>query len=248
MKMLLTLCILVLSPSLWGFDLTHQKLSEILRDFTTTRDGQTWVHYGKLARSGRTALTSYLKDLSSVKESQFNSWTPDERLAFLINAYNAFTLEWILLHPGIKSIKDTGSFFKSPWKKEFPKYKLLGDEFTLDEIEHGMIRKDFREPRIHFAVNCASLGCPSLRRSAYTGKILDSELGEAEKEFFGNPRKYRRENDTVKLNPILDWYGSDFRNVHGSVEAYLKKNDPTLPTEFRISWLDYDWKLNGDWE
>lgn len=235
-----------------NFDHSHAKFDGLLTSYTTQKDGQTWVDYVGFKASGRKDLQTYLRALSAVTPAQYQAFSGDQRLAFLINAYNAFTLEWILIHHPVKSIKDTGSLLSSPWKKEFPGYKLLGSKFTLDNIEHERIRVEFNEPRIHFAVNCASIGCPSLRPKAYTGSGLQAELAEAELAFFKNPGKFFVKNKTAHLSSILNWYGEDFEKVFGSVEAYVSERAKfygvagDLPAQnIDIEFLDYDWKLNG---
>jgi hypothetical protein len=254
MNMLMGVFILLLSFQLHAleFDHSHTSFTQLLQAHTETREAQSWVNYQSLNIHSRSSLHVYLRSLEAVSESQFQAFTPAERLTFLINAYNAFTLEWILLHYPVKSIKDTGSLFRSPWKKTFPGFKLLGGEFTLDKIEHDWIRGSFSEPRIHFAVNCASRGCPSLSRKAYTAMGLESELSVAEKEFFNNPRHFRLDVKSVQVSSILKWYGDDFKKVHGSLEAYITKK----ASEFgllshgakveRVDFLDYDWSLNGN--
>jgi hypothetical protein len=235
-----------------NFDHSHAKLDQVLGKFTVQKDGQTWVDYQMLKSQGRSDLQEYLRSLAAVTKAQYQQFTADQRLAFLINAYNAFTLEWILIHHPVKSIKDTGSLLSSPWKKTFPSYKLLGEKFTLDNIEHDRIRVEFKEPRIHFAVNCASIGCPSLRPRAFTGEGLQAELAEVEAAFFKNTGKFRVKNKTVHLSAILDWYGGDFEAVFGSVEAYVSERAKfygvaaDLPAQdFEIEFMDYDWNLNG---
>lgn len=236
----------------FSFDHGHVKFDQLLGKHTGKKDGQTWVDYVGLKVSGRADLQSYLKTLSAVTPLQYKAFSSDQRLAFLINAYNAFTLEWILIHHPVKSIKDTGSILSSPWKKEFPGHRLLGVHFTLDSIEHDRIRKEFKEPRIHFAVNCASIGCPSLSPDAYTGNDLQSQLAEAEMEFFKNPGKFIVKNKKAYLSAILDWYGEDFEIVFGSVENYISERSNfygvagDLPSQnVDIDFLDYDWNLNG---
>lgn len=235
-----------------SFDHQHLGLDALLVKHTSQRDGQTWVDYAGLKEKSRAELQAYLRSLSAVTKAQYQGFSESERLAFLINAYNAFTLEWILIHHPVKSIKDTGSLLSSPWKKTFPGYKLLGEKFTLDNIEHERIRAEFKEPRIHFAVNCASIGCPSLRPKSYTGAGLKAELAEAERVFFQNPGKFVVKNKRAHLSAILDWYGEDFEKVFGSVEAYVGERARfygvagDLPAQgFDIDFLDYDWKLNG---
>ena len=135
------------------------------------QDGQaSRVDYSAFQKNQK-VLQAYLASMSAVSRSEFDSWTKDQQLAFLINAYNAWTIEFVLsAYPDIKSIKDLGSFFSSPWKKEF--INLLGETRSLDNIEHTLIRGSgrYNEPRIHFAVNCASIGCPALLNRAYTAE------------------------------------------------------------------------------
>jgi hypothetical protein len=151
----------------------------------------TQVDYGGMARE-RVQLKGYLDALAAVPEADFRRWPRDERLAFLINAYNAGTVELVLTRwPKLDSIKDLGSLLGSPWKKRF--IPLLGGTRSLDDIEHGMIRAKgaYAEPRIHFAVNCASVGCPALRPEAYTAARLDAQLADATRRFLGDRTRNR---------------------------------------------------------
>ena len=245
------LSILFLTAPAMAFDHTHAAFTKILQTRTQQKQGQTWVNYTDLKNQSRSELQAYLRGLEAFSADEFALATKPQRLAFLINAYNAFTLEWILIHHPVKSIKDTGSLFSSPWKKTFPGFKLLGQNFTLDKIEHEWIRGNFTEPRIHFAVNCASLGCPSLARRAYTGTGLEQELAAAEREFFFNPRHFKLDGKSVSVSSILDWYGGDFEKVHGSLGNYLSRKalefaltKEAIPN-LKISFSDYDWSLNG---
>jgi len=132
----------------------------------------------------KASLDAYLKTLENVGQSEFNGWPKDDQLAFLINAYNAWTVDLILTKwPDLKSIKDLGSFFTSPWSKEF--IPLLGKTRSLDDIEHTLIRGSdrYNDPRIHFAVNCASIGCPALANQAFQGDNVDRLL-ETQTELF----------------------------------------------------------------
>src|SRR5476651_2001930 len=148
-----------------AFDQNHAVWDTLLkRHVVVAQNGSSsLVDYAGLTRD-RSALNAYLDGLSAVTDTEYRGWIREQQLAFLINAYNAFTVKLVLTrYPDLKSIKDLGSFLKSPWKKEF--FKLLGAERSLDDVEHGLIRARgaFDEPRIHFAVNCASIGCPMLR-------------------------------------------------------------------------------------
>lgn len=206
------------------------------------------------------ALQSYLDSATRVTRPDFDSWSKPEQLAFLINAYNAWTVALVLSgYPGIKSIKDLGSFIQSPWKKRF--IPLLGESRSLDDIEHGLIRGSgrYNDPRIHFAVNCASIGCPALRAEAYLADRLNFQLDDATQKFLSDRSRNRTESDVIKVSSIFKWYGSDFEkgwrgaNTLGQFLALysgaLGLNVDTasqLSTSKRdIEFLEYDWRLNG---
>jgi len=173
-------------------------------------------------------------------------------MAFLINAYNAFTLKLIIDNYPVKSIKDIGGLFSSPWDKEF--FTLLGKKRHLNYIEHGVLRKKFKEPRIHFAVNCASMGCPNVQDIAFTAENLESLLAKGEKDFFAQANKNNidKKEKEVNISKIFDWYGGDFKKKHGSVAKYISKAFDTdadtkkkiATGKYDIEYTDYSWKLN----
>lgn len=223
------------------------------------RDGQaSAVDYaGFLA--DHSALQSYLVSTSKVTRPEFDRWSNPEQLAFLINAYNAWTVELVLTgYPGIKSIKDLGSFIQSPWKKRF--IPLLGESRSLDDIEHSLIRGSgrYNDPRIHFAVNCASIGCPALRAEAYVADRLNAQLEDATQNFLSDRTRNRIESDVLKVSSIFKWYGSDFEkgwrgaNTLGQFLALYREplalNADTASHlsagKLDIEFLDYDWRLN----
>lgn len=235
---ILIIAILALSQAAFCFDQDHKVWDGILKKHTKQVDGQVLFNYQALKKD-ESNLKKYLSELESVDKKEFKSFSKDEKLAYWINAYNAYTVKWILKHYPIKSIKDTGSLFSNPWKKEF--IKLMGKEMSLDDIEHGTIRKQFKEARIHFAVNCASIGCPSLYQEAFIASKLDSQLEASAKFFLSNKKKNYRKGNTYHLSKIFDWYGEDFEKYHGSVEKYVEKY---LGKASEIEFLDYDWGLN----
>ena len=209
----------------------------------------------------RPALQAYLKQLSTVDASTFDGWPKAERLAFLINAYNAFTVELILSrYPDLGSIKDLGGLLSSPWKKDF--VPLLGKTLSLDDIEHGMLRKRgaYDDPRIHFAVNCASVGCPMLRSEAYVGDRVDAQLAQQATRFMSDDsrNRYAPDKQRLEVSMIFDWYGDDFRQGFlgiDSTEAFFARYAERLAAapEARaeiaaqrvpVSFLEYDWRLN----
>ncbi len=205
------------------------------------------------------ALDSYLASLASVDKADFQRWESAEQLAFLINAYNAWTVKLILsAWPDIESIRDLGNFLFTPWKKDI--VTLFGTEMSLDDIEHGTIRDPgrFDEPRIHFAVNCASIGCPALRQEAFVAERLDAQLEEQTHSFLADESRNRVTKDGLQISSIFDWYRGDFeqgwRNAD-TLEEFLAlyadalKLGPDAEAQLRagtltVDFLDYDWALN----
>lgn len=208
-------------------------------------DDKGMVNYKGL-KAERPELKSYLSALES--NAPNSSWSQDEQLAYWINAYNAYTLDLILEHYPVKSIKDIGSLIKIPfvstaWDVKF--INIGGEEYDLNNIEHGIIRKEFDEPRIHFALVCAAVSCPKLQRSAFTGDNLEELLTEATKAFLADPEKNRFSNGRkAKLSKLFSWYGGDFKK-ETSLVGYLNQYAPvTLDEKASISWMDYNWALN----
>jgi len=191
-------------------------------------------------------LDQYLKFL---EETNTKKLSRDEQFAFYINAYNAWTIKLILSdYPGIKSIKDLGSIFKNPWKKKIA--RVNADIITLDNIEHDILRPRFKDPRVHFAVNCASKGCPPLRPEPYRADILEQQLDEMTKAFINDSRRNRLEGQTLYVSSIFKWFSEDFNNdVVGFFLKYaqedLKKQLDDGKSKIKVRYLDYDWSLNG---
>jgi hypothetical protein len=180
-------------------------------------------------------------------------------MAFLINAYNAFTVELILTrYPKLESIKDLGTLLSNPWKPKF--IKLLGTEMSLDNIEHDTLRAKGRydDPRIHFAVNCASVGCPMLREEAFVADRLEAQLDEQALRFMSDRSRNRYADGRLLLSKIFDWYGGDFKAGYKGISSlgafagrYANQlaDAPADRERIRaggvdIGFLDYDWKLN----
>ena len=179
------------------------------------------VDYGGL-KAEEDRLDRYLSVLEHVNTA---SLSKNERLAFYINAYNAWTIKLILgAYPNVRSIKDLGSLFRSPWKEKIA--RIDGKVLTLDEIEHGIIRPQFKDPRIHFAVNCASKSCPPLHSEPYRGADLHGQLDEAARRFINDPRSTVLRDQTLHVSKIFDWYSKDFGG--DSVGFILKYADKAL--------------------
>jgi Protein of unknown function, DUF547 len=218
---------------------------------------QSRVDYAGFAKD-RAELKKVLDALSAVPKAEFDGWSKDQRMAFLINAYNAFTVEVILTkYPDIKSIKELGSFNRGPWKNEF--FTLLGEKHHLDWIEHEELRPKYADPRVHAAVNCASIGCPALRNEAFTAAKLDAQLEDGMIRFLGDRTRNRVADGKLQVNAIFKWFKEDFEKGQkgfSKVEDVFAKYATQLsdkPEEqaavkaksLPIAHLDYDWSLNA---
>lgn len=207
-------------------------------------------------------LKRYLFNLSAVSRAAFDGFSRDQQLAFLINAYNAFTVELILTdYPDLKSIKDLGSFFSSPWKKRF--FLLLGESQSLDGIEHDLIRGSgrYNEPLIHFAVNCASIGCPALLDEAFTAEKLEQQLLVSTQRFLKDRSRNRFDANAgfLEVSSIFNWYADDFTKGwrgYDSLQDFFRTHADWITSDkedaerlvegpLRIDFLDYDWGLNS---
>lgn len=225
------------------FDHSHRLLSEVLSKHVVTSGHQSSVRYQAL-KSSPNGLRQYLEQVSNVTKKQYQGFSENEKLAFLINAYNAFTLELLIQHYPVKSIKDIGGWFSSPWKKDF--FRLFSEQHTLDDIEHEMIRKWFDEPRIHFALVCAARSCPPLKAAPYIAVTLNKQLSEAAENFLNDSERNRLDSisNTLYLSSIFKWYGSDFNAKHGSAKNYVARFYGVDPNKVSVSYLTYDWSLN----
>ncbi len=217
---------------------------------------QSQVDYKAFAED-RPALQQILAHWSAVTAAQFAGFNREQKMAFLINAYNGFTVELILTqYPNLKSIKDLGSVFQSPWKKKF--FRLLGEERHLDWIEHEQLRPGYNDWRVHAAVNCASIGCPALRPEAFIAPRLDAQMDDGMNRFMSDPTRNRYADGRVELSEIFKWFGEDFqkgqrgiRNLNDLVLRYadglgvpMAERAAIRTGSVRIRYLDYNWSLN----
>ncbi len=193
-------------------------------------------------------LNAYLSKLKHHHPNDQN-WSRNQQLAYWLNAYNAFTIELVIKHYPVSSIKDIVNgphipFVNSPWDIQF--INIEGQSYDLNNIEHDIVRPGFKEPRIHFAVNCASISCPVLRPEAYTAKKLNQQLDEQARLFIQNPAKNQLEEKQVRISKIFSWYSGDFEKDGRSIIDYLNKySDVTIAQDASIDYMDYNWKLNA---
>ena len=191
-------------------------------------------------------LDQYLEELAGQDPMQMSR---NAQYAFYVNVYNAWTIKLILsAYPDIKSIKDLGTLFKTPWEKSI--VRLSTGIFTLDDIEHKILRPQFKDPRIHFVVNCASISCPPLRSEPYTAEKLNDQLEDATRLFLNHPDNYRLEGSNFYVTRLFKWYGEDFKN--DVIGFYLNYANEDLKARLRaagktltVRYLKYDWGLNG---
>jgi len=231
------------------FDHSHRRWQSLLSQYVKESGYASRVDYGEWKKQPQ-PLNAYLATLSSVDKAGFDRWNKNQQLAFLINAYNAFTVNLILQNYPVESIKDIGNFFRSAWKIDF--IPLFGDIHSLDYIEHELIRGSgrYNEPRIHFALVCASIGCPKLQVEAFTEHNLQRLLELGASTFLADQSRNRfvAEENTLYLSPIFKWYGEDFAKKFGSVLNYVLpiiSNGKEKPEEQIIKYLEYDWRLNA---
>lgn len=194
-------------------------------------------------------LDEYLQLLDETDPAKLER---DAALALYINGYNACTVKLILDNfeneKPVSSIKKLGGFFSGPWKVKF--CRIGGDVFTLDNIEHDIIRPKFQEPRVHFAVNCASKSCPPLISAAYEGESLDQQLEENTIRFIGDVRfNYFKEN-TLYVSKIFQWFSEDFNDdILGFIKRYVPQSVreaiASQKDSVKVKYLEYDWSLNG---
>ena len=234
-----------------ALDHAYADWDALLKKHVVVLDGgkASRLRYAGMAQD-RPALKRTLDALSGVSEAEFSAWSEAQQVAFLINAYNAFMVEKVLTrYPGLGSVWDFGRLFSNPFKDEF--FALLGRKASLDWIEHETLRKRYREPRIHYAVNCASVGCPMLREEAYVAARLDAQLEEQAARFLSDRSRNRLAAGRLEVSKIFDWFGGDF----APRRAYFARYAARLADDARgralimegkapLHFLDYDWALN----
>ncbi|MEM7099700.1 MAG: DUF547 domain-containing protein [Pseudomonadota bacterium] len=258
-----TVCLVIFSTNsygaakaeLWDFWIKHDPDSTITLDHGPWQqlldryvepgaDGINRVDYGALGKHHRTDLGSYLNTLTSIDPRQLNR---AEQFAYWVNLYNALTVEVVLRYPNKKSILRMGEKFFSigPWGDKI--IDIAGQSLTLDDIEHRVLRPIWQDHRIHYAVNCASIGCPNLSKLAYTPANTEAQLQKAEDTYTNHSRGVNLEGRKLKLSSIYKWYASDFGNSQSQVVEHLSKRNSELAeadlSKLRISY-DYNWDLN----
>ncbi|MEK7356387.1 MAG: DUF547 domain-containing protein [Bdellovibrionota bacterium] len=247
------IALLVSSAFANAFDHNHSKWDEVTKQHVVVTGNASKFKYSELAKNTKT-FDAYLAEVSAVKPAEYQTFTENQKLAFLFNSYNAYTVKLIQQDINVKSIKDFGSFLSSPWKKKF--FNFLGEETFLDNLEQNLARKNFDEPRLHVAFNCASIGCPALPNESFKADKLDAQLDAAAKNFLSDTsrNRYDAAANTLFLSSIFKWYGDDFENSkkRGPLRKFVTDYMPLEPGakqkilsgDAKIKFLDYDWGLN----
>ncbi len=223
---------------------------------TTDKSGLNWVDYKSFKQNGHAALKSYIVALQKIQPTKLDR---SEQFAFWANLYNAKTIDIVLDHYPVKSIKDISleggvfDFLKKsvgaggPWKTKV--LTVSGTKISLDDIEHGILRPIFKDPRVHYAVNCASIGCPNLDRSAFTKATLESQLDDGARAYINHPRGITVDGKSVTASSIYNWFKSDFGGNEAGVLAHVRKYaSDSLKAKLKnvssINGYGYDWALN----
>jgi hypothetical protein len=221
---------------------SHQLWNELLKAHVKP-DGR--VDYKGFIRE-KPKLESYLKLLSENAPDR-SKWSKNEQLAYWINVYNAFTVKLIVDFYPTKSIRDLGPRVKIPlikdvWHYKF--FKIAGVDMSLDEVEHSILRKEFEEPRIHFAINCASVSCPPLLNEAFVASTLENQLARVTTTFVNDPSRNKISAQSAQLSSIFSWFKGDFTKKGTLVEFLNRYSKVKISPNARITFLDYNWNLN----
>ena len=216
-------------------DLNHKLWNEILQE-NVNSSGQ--VNYQNIKKNiGQ--LDAYLEMIATHPPKA--DWSKNQTMAYWINAYNAFTVKLILNHYPLKSIMEVNN--GKAWDLKF--ITIGGKEYSLNNIEHDILRKKYKDPRIHFAVNCASISCPKLYNKAFSADLLEKQLNLLSKSFINNASKNSLQKERIKISKLFEWYKDDF-TLKGSVVDFLNQYAETpINSNAQISYKDYNWNLNS---
>lgn len=220
--------------------------ANFLSKYITKNDGINFVAYGDVTPEDKAMLTAYI---DSLQARGVEGLSRDEQMAFWYNLYNAKTIEVILNAYPISSIRKLGSFNRGPWDNKNMTVKGIG-EMSLNDIEHATLRANWDEPRIHYAVNCASYGCPNLKTSPWTAANLEADMEKAASDYINHPRGFRAENGKITASKIFNWYKVDFGGDNAGILKHARKYakgdlKTALDKATDINEFDYNWDLNA---
>ncbi|ENM5925114.1 DUF547 domain-containing protein [Vibrio mimicus] len=257
MKRLFAFCLLIFSnmiyaapkAELWAYwqpsnnsnttSISHQAWQSILDRYLTQVGDNALFRYAEITKEDKTLLNDYLAQLSKLDPREFNR---QEQYAYWVNLYNALTVKLILDNYPVASITKLGGLFSfGPWDEKV--FAVAGQAITLNDIEHRILRPLWNEPRTHYAVNCASLGCPNLQSQAFTAQNTEQLLSNAAHTFINSSKAATFKKDTLILSSIYDWFAVDFGN-QDALFAHLAQYRPELSSYSGKVDYQYDWKLN----
>lgn len=221
---------------------SHESWDKLLKKYVTE---QGLVDYKNFVND-TAELNNYLALLENNPPDE-NTWAKEDQIAYWINAYNASTVKLILMHYPVESINDIGPkvqipLVNSPFDIKF--IQIGKEKMDLNNIEHGQLRKKFNEPRIHFALNCASMSCPVLRREAYNADKLNEQLHDQAKTFINDTTRNKITADHVRISKVFSWFEGDFTKDSSLVDFLNRYSNVTIDQNAKIDYLDYDWSLN----
>lgn len=230
-------CLLLIFLVFYQTNAQTSSFSDLLQKHVT-KNGT--VDYKSL-KTDENKLDNYISYLEKIAPEK--SWSKNKQKAFWINVYNAYTLKIILNKYPLQSILDIKEDGKNAWK--IPFVKVGSKLYTLDHIEHQILRKILFDPRIHVAVNCASSSCPKLENKAFTEKNIETILEKLMREFVNDSLRNKISENEIQISSIFDWFQEDFTK-NSSLIAYLNKYSKTrINSNAKISYLKYDWSLNS---
>ncbi|WP_223032778.1 DUF547 domain-containing protein [Hanstruepera marina] len=223
-----------LSSRFFTIDSLHNLWDELLQEHVS-HDGK--VNYSSF-KNDREAILNYINVLTLLSsKDEFKALSKNDKLAYWINAYNALTVDLIIRNYPVKSIKD----IKDPWNQKF--YTFNGEQLSLNQIEHDILRK-MDEPRIHFAIVCASQSCPKLSNEAYIADKLEQQLTDATKDFLNDKAKNKITNNDLELSKIFKWFAKDFKQNGSLIDFLNQYAEVNISEDAKIKYRDYNWDLN----
>lgn len=227
----------VIPSSASAFDQSHAELDAVMKRYVV----KGMVDYTGL-KANRAGLDSYITKTSAVSGSEFKSWSEAQQLAFLINVYNAETVQLIIDNYPVKSIKEIGNFISTAQDKKV--VTLFGKTTTLNYIEHDLLRANYSEPRIHFAIVCAAISCPALRSEAFVADKLDAQLSDQAVNFLTEKSKNEYKGGELHLSKIFDWFKGDFTKGGKSIAEFVNPWFSEDVSKADVEFKDYNWDLN----
>lgn len=213
----------------------HSDWTKMLNQFVELNGGVDYEGFN----ANEQELDQYLEKLRSNVPQK--SWSRNQSMAYWINAYNAFTIKLILNHYPLNSIMEING--GKAWDLQFIQ---IGDvSYSLNDIEHQILRKEYKDPRIHFAVNCASVSCPKLLNQAFEANSLENQLEKATRLFINNAQKNKITANKIVISKLFEWYADDFKGGQSVIEYLNQYSKITIKPNAEVAFMEYDWNLNS---